>query len=263
MYSEYQLQKQIERMGIKESDTVVIHTSMKAVGDVENGADGLINAFCDYLENGMFIVPTHTWRNVSAENPFYDVRSTVPCIGIVPQIAARREDGFRSLHPTHSVWAFGNGAEEFVSGEEKCVTPTPTYGCWGKLSASKAKILLIGVGNDKNTFIHSVDEEADIKDRLAPNPYNVEVTDKNGKKISCLMRAHYCSKCEDVSRNFPNFEDAFIRIGAQKEGKIGDARVKIVDAALCRKIILQIYNRSEAPEEICVSPKVLFENLYM
>ena len=38
-----ELIEQIKNMGIKPSDTVIIHSSMKSIGDVEGGADTVID----------------------------------------------------------------------------------------------------------------------------------------------------------------------------------------------------------------------------
>ena len=162
MYTKEELKRQMAEMGLKSTDTVLIHISLKAVGETENGADGIIDAFCEYLSDGLFLVPTHTWDNVNAKNPVYDVRTAVPCIGTLPKIAAKRPDGVRSLHPTHSIWACGKGAAEYVKCEACAPTPATPGGAWHRLAEVGAKILLIGVGNEKNTFIHSIEEEFGI-----------------------------------------------------------------------------------------------------
>ena len=118
MFTIEQLKEQIRAMGIEKDDTVLIHTSMRAVGPVEKGANGVIDAFCQVLSEGLFLVPTHTWAVVNRANPVYDVRSTVPNIGALPSVAAFRPDGIRSLHPTHSIWGHGADAEEYLRGEE-------------------------------------------------------------------------------------------------------------------------------------------------
>ena len=105
MFTKEDLKLQLREMGIQPADTVLIHTSLKAVGEVEGGADVFIDAFCEYLSEGLLVVPTHTWASVYDEKPEYDVRTTVPCIGVVPKIAAFRKDGIRSLHPTHCLCA--------------------------------------------------------------------------------------------------------------------------------------------------------------
>ena len=126
MFTKQDLTEQIRAMGILPTDTVLVHISLRAVGKVENGADGVIDAFRDYLTDGLFLVPTHTWANVNKDQPVYDVRSTVPCIGTMPTVAAFRQDGVRSLHPTHSIWAIGKNAAEYVRNEENAPSPRLT-----------------------------------------------------------------------------------------------------------------------------------------
>ena len=239
MFTKEYLKKQLKAMGIKSDDTVLIHTSYKSIGEVEGGIDGLIDAFKEYLSDGLFIVPTHTWAVVTRENPTYDVKSTVPCIGAVSAVAAFREDGVRSLHPTHSVWATGKNAKTFTQGEEHAQTPAPIGGCWCRLAELGAKILLIGVGNNRNTFIHAVDEMAKLDDRLAPMPWDITVIDHNGRKITHPYRNHY----ETGSENFGNFEKMFIKRGVQTKGMLGNAEVKICDAKKCTEVLLELYSK--------------------
>ena len=122
MFTKDELKLQIQAMGVKPTDTVIIHTSLKKIGEVEGGADTVIDAFKECLPEGLFLVPTHTWDLVCPEMPIYDVKKTKPVIGALPTVAAFRKDGIRSLHPTHSVWATGKGAAEFIAGEEKAET---------------------------------------------------------------------------------------------------------------------------------------------
>ncbi len=252
MHTKFDLQHQLRAMGILPTDTVLIHTSMRAMGLVEGGADGVLDAFTDYLHKGLFLVPTHTWANVNAAQPVYDVRSTAPCIGTLPTVAAFRTQGVRSLHPTHSLWAVGQGAATFVAGEEHACTPCPSGGAWDRLSRVGAKILLIGVGNDKNTFIHAVEEEAAIPDRLQPTPFEVTVLDAQGRACRHPFAGHYCSRSADVSRQFVNFEKPLVALGAQTIGRLGDATVRVVDAARCREILLRIFSRAD--RDLCIAP---------
>jgi len=260
MYTKEQLKKQIEALGIKSTDTVVIHTSMKAIGDVEGGPDGLIDAFCEYLSDGLFLVPTHTWADVTADNPYYDVRTSVPNIGLIPRTAAFRKDGIRSLHPTHSVWAHGKRAAEFIAGEEYAASPAPTGGCWDRMADWNAKILLIGVTNTKNTFIHSIDERAALPDRISRDAFEVYVTDWNGNTFHHPMRIHKCSRTDDVSLFYGNFEKPMVELGIQTFGTLADAQVRVVDSKACRELIMKIYSR--ATEDIFPQHMELPEALY-
>lgn len=88
----------------------------------------------------------------------------------------QRKDGVRSLHPTHSVITFGSRAKEFISGEERAASPAPVGGCWSKLYDEHAKILLMGVGHEKNTYLHAVDEMLKIPNRLSDNTFAITIT---------------------------------------------------------------------------------------
>lgn len=251
---------QLQQMGILPTDTVLIHTSLKAVGEVEGGAEGFIDAFCEYLSEGLFIVPTHTWASVYAERPVYDVRTTVPCIGVVPKLAAFRPDGIRSLHPTHSVWAHGKEAAAYVEGEENAGSPGAPGYCWDQLADRGAKILLIGVKHDRDTFIHSVDEYAQVENRIG-EPFTVQITDHNGQVMERNFRPHKCSRTNDVSQFYVNFEKPLVALGAQTFGTLGNAEVRVVDARKCREILTALYHKEH--ESFFTEFREIPESLYL
>ena len=245
-YTKDDIKRGLGELGILPSDTVLIHTSFKSLGEIEGSANAFLDAFCEYLSDGLFVVPTHTWANVNLENSTYMVNNTLPCIGFVPRTAAFRKDGIRSLHPTHSVWAHGKDAEKFTKGEETRQTPAPVGGSWWKLGERRAKILLIGVGLNRNTYIHAVDEIAELDDRLDKNSFNVTIIDENGGKTSHAYRPHG----NTGSENFGNFEKPLTELGALTKGKLCDANVFVVDAAKCRDVLLRIYGRTK--ENLCL-----------
>lgn len=240
MLTQSKLRSQLSELGLERNDTVLIHTSFRTLGEVEGGPNGLIDGFCEYLSQGLFVVPTHTWENVTASQPVYNVRTSVPCIGLVPRTAALRTDGIRSLHPTHSVWAYGREAVSFVAGEELAETPAPVGGAWWKLGEMGAKILLIGVGHNRNTFLHAVDEIAGLDDRLNPNTFSVTVMGRRGEQWTHTFRPHG----ETGSELFGKFEPAFQEWGVQRMGRLGDAAVRVVDAAKARDCLLRIYRHT-------------------
>lgn len=253
--------QQIVQLGIAKNDTVVVHVSMRSIGMIENGASGLIDAFCDYLSEGLFIVPTHSWHFVNQDNPVYNVGKTPACIGAVSEVAAFRNDGIRSLNPTHSAWVCGKNAEVFVQGEEKLVTPAPPGSLWSRLADVGAKILLIGVGNDKNSFIHAIEEEADIPDRLYSKPYQVTIVDRDGNQHVHPFTTYFCTKTVDVSDHFVNFDKPLTQMGAQRLGRFGNAEVRVVEAQKCREIILRIYSKAE--DDLCLEYRDIPEELYI
>ncbi len=258
MLTQKDIHEFLESIGISRRDTVLVHTSMRALGEVEGGCDGLIDAFVTYLTDGMFIVPTHTWASVNAEQPVYDVQKTLPCIGALPTVAAFRKDGVRSLHPTHSVTVFGKRAENFVHGEEKATSPCSAGGVWQRLYDEGAKILLIGVGLDRNTYIHAVDEMLDLPGRLE-EPISLTVIGHSGERYDLLFRKHG----RTGSRFFENYRAPLEACGALKSAQLGGARVGIFDARKGTEIIKHLwahadYNLCEGEREI---PEEYYRNM--
>ena len=246
----------LSEIGIKKDDTVLIHTSMRSIGEAENGCDGIIDAFTSYLNEGLFLIPTHTWVNVNEENPVFDVRKTMPCIGALPCVAAFRKDGVRSLHPTHSVAAFGKDAEEFIKGEENSATPCPKGGVWARLSDRNAKILLIGVGLNRNTYIHAVDEMSDLPDRFS-KPMELTVIDHFGNKTKTVF--HHHSK-NTGSENFGNFEKPLVHFGTLNFATLGKARVGIFDVKSGTEIIKMRWKKADY--HLCIEKKDIPEKYY-
>ena len=256
LYTKNDIKRQLSELGIRKNDTLLIHTSYKAVGEVEGGPNGFIDAFSEYLDDGNFIIPTHTWDNVNRDQPIYNVNETLPCIGLIPRIAAFRKDGIRSLHPTHSVWVRGKDAREIVQGEELAQTPAPVGGAWWRLGEMKGKILLIGVGLERDTYIHAIDEIAGLDDRLMSDPFTVTVIDNEGKAYTHPMRGHHNAG----SDNFGNFEAMLKARGAIRYGRLCDADVRLIDAALSRDLILSVYSKTN--EHLCLTRKDIPEELW-
>ena len=238
----------LKNANIKKTDTVLVHTSMRAIGKVEGGCDGLIDAFCSYLTDGLFLVPTHTWDSVGKEHPVFDARTEKPCIGALPTVAAFRPDGVRSLHPTHSIAAFGKRAAEFVRGEERATTPCPAGGAWARLCDEDAKILLIGVGLNRNTYIHAVDEMLELPDRLVP-PIPLTVIDHEGVRHETLFQKHGHTGSED----FDVFRPPFEACGALTYGSLGNAKVGIFHAKRGTTVLKKLWEAAEY--DLCKEPK--------
>lgn len=241
MYTQEQLVKQLRDMGIVSTDVITIHSSLKAIGPVENRACGLIDALRTAVSEGLLLIPAHTYRNIR-QTPVFDVRNTMPCIGTLPCIAveqaniaydAKDPTCRRSLHPCHSVVAFGNNALEYIQDDLKATSPCPIFGSYGKLIKYHGKILLAGVGMVRNTFLHAVFEAFNTE----PPQYPIEilVKDYDGSETTRMT----CLAC---GTGFENYLDILDESGALTYGKLGNADVIVCDAEKCYHTICAMQN---------------------
>lgn len=256
----------LSRNGFRRDDTVTIHAALRQVGPIENGADGLIDALTEYLCDGLLLVPTHTWANVNPGNPRFDVRETVPCIGTLAKVAAFRKDGIRSLHPTHSMAAFGKNARAYIEGEEKSGTPAPMGGALSRLYDVGGKVILLGIGHERNTYLHAVDERIDVQNRLAEQGFDVEIVDWNGNVT--LKRDYHPHAVAGLpegisgcSEYYPNYSKAFEVCGAVTYDTLGNARVHICDVKKMSDQMMKIWSRAD--RDMCVCDMEIPESWYM
>ena len=264
----YMLTKQdiisfLQENGIQHNDKIAVHASLRSIGPIENGADGLIDAICSWLNQGILIIPTHTWDEVIRNNPCYDVKTSVPCIGTLARVAFSRPDGIRSLHPTHSVVAFGSGAADYIKGEELCASPAPVYSALSRLYEENGKILLIGVGHERNTYLHAVDEQLGIPDRLNQDPFVISIRDYDGHVIqSPPFHTHFTAASDTcVSEYYPNYKEAFEYTGAVKNAKLGNALVYICDARGMTDTVRKLWQKTD--HDLCIRKETIPKEYYM
>lgn len=257
LYTKEDLKKQLAEAGLLPTDTVLVHSSMKAIGAVEGGADTVLDAWMEYFSEGLLLLPTHTWRQMSAEYNVFDPEKEESCVGLLTNLFRKRDGVVRSLHPTHSMAAYGRTAADYIRGEENCNTPCTPGGCYDRLRTVSGKILLVGVGHERNTFIHSVEEVLNVPNRLTDKPVLFYMVMPDGQRKKVYMRRHYNAMQPHISEDFVKLEQAFYDRGAAKRVLFGAASCILCDA----KKVFEVTRDVLAPDPECLvtSPVILPE----
>ncbi len=230
-YTKAALLSHLREMGIDPTGTLLVHSSMKAIGEVEGGADTVIDALCEYMKDGLLIFPTHTWRQMNETYTVFDSRTEPSCVGLLTNMAMKRDGAVRSLHPTHSVVAFGRDAKDYASGEELTRSPCAREGCWGKLYDRGAMILFLGCTLKSNTYLHGVEEWVDTPNRLNPQAQTFTVIDGDGVSHAVPQHRHHTwDPVVDPSEHYDKMQPAFEQGGAITYGRFGDAACILGDA---------------------------------
>ena len=273
-YNKQQLKGQLESMGLKGDETILIHSSMKAIGAVDGGADTVLDAWMEYFKDGLLLLPTHTWKTVNADNPVYNPYTTPSCVGLLTNMFMKRDGVIRSLHPTHSMSGYGKNAAEYLAGEEYNNTPCTPGGCYDRLKEVGGKVLLVGVGHERNTYIHSVEEVLNVPNRLSDMPMELVIElqeesnnsgklppynrDEGWKKHTdnklcrkVYVRKHYNAQQPHISEDFVKLNQIFLDSGVVKKVKFGDADSLLCDAKGMFNIVRQVI----APDPECIVTK--------
>lgn len=242
MHTKTSIINELRKGGVDPKGALLVHSSMKAIGEVEGGADTVVDALVEYMKEGLLIFPTHTWSESNNKEGIYDPITEPSCVGILTNIFRKRRGVVRSLHPTHSVAAIGRGAKKFIEGEENRTTPCPRDGVLGRLYDIKAQILFLGCELTRNTYIHGVEEWNDVPRRLAVeySPLRVRV---EGRLIDTPIKRHK-SPNGSIHLNYDKLEAPFLYKGAIKKFTIGDAVCYLGDAVKMADITTELLKKN-------------------
>ncbi|MFC2176574.1 AAC(3) family N-acetyltransferase, partial [Bacteroidota bacterium] len=142
-----QLVKEFKKAGIQKGDALFIHSSLKGLGYIENGAITVIEALKQVVtEEGTLIFPTFTikgsmYETLSDETLVFDPKSSASTVGYITNQFLKSGNVYRSLHPTHSVAAWGKHAEYITSNHYELSTNFGENTPFGKFLDLNGKVL--------------------------------------------------------------------------------------------------------------------------
>jgi aminoglycoside 3-N-acetyltransferase len=167
------LVRDLRALGLASGDTVLVHSSLSSIGYVVGGAYTLVSAMLNVIgAGGTLVVPTHSgdlsdpgkWENppvpeswwpvIRATMPGFDARLTpTRMMGKIPDLVRLLPGAIRSAHPAVSFCAVGPNAELITSGHGLAFG-FDEFSPLARLYDLNARVLLLGVGHDRNTSIH-------------------------------------------------------------------------------------------------------------
>lgn len=169
----------LRSVGLKEGDTVFIHSNIGFYGRMENAenADMLCHGFFQALkevlgENGTMVVPTFSYS--FCHNEEYHVNTTVSGCGMFSEYVRKQDEVIRSSDPNFSVAAWGKLKEYYT---ENCAHESFGKGSfWERFLAQKGKILCMNM-DCGSTFVHYVENVNQVSYRYN-KAFNGELWDR-------------------------------------------------------------------------------------
>jgi aminoglycoside 3-N-acetyltransferase len=220
-------------LGLGKGDLVAMHSSLKSIGQVEGGADTVIDALLDCIGcDGTLMTPTFTHCFEGSKNlqPF-DKNSTPALTGLITETLRKRTEAYRSLHPTHSAAAIGRLADEITRDHLKA-TPLGIGSPFHRLHEHDGSILLLGVGHNTNSFVHVAEVMVGVS---YANVYcwlhldwlpSARFIDEEGREQ--ILDIY---ECPGDSRAFPKLNALMRGRGYLREGLIGHAPSQLMKAS--------------------------------
>jgi aminoglycoside 3-N-acetyltransferase len=232
------LQQGLKALGVPKGAVVMVHSSLSAIGTVQGGAPAVVDALRHCVgETGTIVVPTFTPQvcdpcsqtggfdeaevaSARQRIPLYHDASPTP-MGAIPHAVLAHPERLRGDHPQASVAALGVHARE-ITVDQPLVYALGKGSPFEKMHGLGAYILLLGVGHNRNSFLHYAESLVSChRTKLRRFPYEIrhervwveamDVGDDNGKY-------------------FPRIGDEANAIGLVRSGQIGKAHCQLMQS---------------------------------
>ncbi|MCU1368590.1 MAG: aminoglycoside N3-acetyltransferase [Ilumatobacteraceae bacterium] len=221
--------RDLRELGLGDGDTVMVHASMRAIGSVIGGADGVIDA----LDAVLGASGTSVMNLGAVEGVPFDPLTTPadPDVGVLAEAFRRRSGTVVSDHPDARFGARGAAATHLTDG----VPWNDYYGpgsSLARLVSLDARVLRLGSDLDTVTMIHLAEYLADVPDKRRVHRRHRVV----GPDGTVRVREVECLDDSDGIVDHPG-EDYFATItrdylatGRARVGRVGAARSELIQA---------------------------------
>ncbi len=241
------LAAELRRLGVRAGDALMVHASLRAIGPVDGGADGVLDGLEEAVggEGTLLMILGATvdreWVNqrpeaeratLLADMPPYDqaVAPALPEVGALAEVFRRRRGTQVTVNPSGRFAAGGRLADALLRD-----APWDDYYGPGspleRFCDVDGRILRLGAGPATTTVLHYAEYLAEVPDkRRVRRHYRVQ--GKNGSET----RAVECLDDENGIVDWPG-EDYFalilktyLALGRAKAGRVGRASCKLIEA---------------------------------
>ena len=249
MYSRQQLTAGFRALGIAAGDVVMVHASVRAVGDVAGGPDEIHLALKDALtDNGTLMMyagcPQYVDEvgrgNLSASEEA-EILEKLPPFDAATARSARDHGVLVEFLRTHPGSRVNSHVARFVAWGKHAghlFASQPWDYAFGydsaldRFVALDGRIVLLGCDHDTVTFLHYVEHVADIPDKRVAR-FKVPIVE-NGARVWRDMEEVDTSDAGAHAnwpeRFFARIVDSFLAMTGNRGGPVGSARCYLVSA---------------------------------
>lgn len=195
-----QLAADLRQLGIAQGDALFIHSSLKSLGFVEGGPAAVIGALQDAVgPQGTLVLPTYYMPGGTIQatcemaDYVFDARRHGTHMGALPEAFLATGGVQRSIHPTHSVSAWGRHAAAVTADHHRAPSVFGVGSPWERfLNLPQAKVLGLGISMGPVTFYHLAE---DLMGDAFPVPvwteqvYQMPCIDHQGRTCQVPVRA--------------------------------------------------------------------------
>ncbi|MGO4549344.1 aminoglycoside N(3)-acetyltransferase [Paenibacillus sp. 2TAB23] len=244
LWTKETLQADFKKLGVVSGMTLLMHSSMKAIGGfVAGGPVAVILAMETCLgDGGTLVMPTHTgdlsdpenWRNPPVNESWWEpIRKGMPAfsadltpcfnMGMINECFRKQSGVVRSDHPQVSFAAWG-AKKSIMTADHSLAYCLSEQSPIARLYGEEGWILLLGVGHDRNTTLHLAEYRAQYAGK-AEMINKAPIWIEGKREWAAFADIDFCSD------DFEQLGQAFEReTGLIRRGKVGHAEAQLMPA---------------------------------
>jgi aminoglycoside 3-N-acetyltransferase len=253
------LTRDLEALGLRSGDVVLVHSSLSSLGWVCGGAVAVVEALLAVLEpGGTLVVPTQTgdhtdpadWQHPPVPASWWEtIRSTMPAyrpeltpsraMGTIAELVRTWPGALRSNHPHVSFAALGPAAAE-ITADHDLPNGLGDGSPLGRLYRADAQVLLLGVGYDRCTSLHLAEHRSGVRKGV-----------RQSGPVLVDGRRQWAS-WDDIDldeTDFPAMGAALDRTGSVHLGQVGNAVARLLRQRVAVDFATQWLTEQAAADE--------------
>lgn len=238
----------LRRLGVRTGDLLMVHASLRAIGPVERGAEGVLEALTEAVgpDGTLMMVlgarDEWAWVNEHPEaareqllrdaEPFDALATPAdPEVGVLAEVFRTRSGTLVSDHPEGRFAASGRLAAQLTTG-----VPWDDYFGPGspleRLVQAGGRILRLGADPDTVTLLHYAEYLAPIREKRRVRRHR-KVASAAGPQLRVVESLDDSAGIVDYpgADYFTSILRAYLATGRPAQGRVGDASSELIDGA--------------------------------
>lgn len=251
--SEDDLLDALRKLGVREGDTLLVHSGLSGLGYFPGGAEAVIRVLRKAVgHTGTFLAPAFTrpyacfTGRINKDYRYrpYDtrpdgtLRDKNVITGALPNAMLKQEDACRSGHSTHEWVAIGGEAAACVAGHGFLDPPTGLTSPLKNALDRSGSVVFLGCGINSNTFLHYLETKAN-----APYLQNVMVNwlDSDGMLQADVIHQHLPGHRSFYGSDGAFYKEAIRRGLTIQEQPFGMATLYRIELPQLNRIVEQMF----------------------